>query len=96
MSPGHPEIEEIPFPGIRLDDRTAAKALAGLKRKSLHSRWPTEFDTNGMIRATRITLGHVAKKLVEVGDTDGDGNAVGAGQEGRCYCGGGGLHWVMG
>ena len=96
MNPGQPEIEEIPFPGIRLDDRTAARALDGLKRKSLHARWPTEFDTNGMIRATRIPLGHAAKNLVEVGDTDVDGNAVEAGQEGWYYLWWGGIHCLMG
>lgn len=96
MNPGYPNMEEIPFPGIRLDDRTAAKALEGLRRKLLHARWPAEFDGKGMLRATRIPLGHAAKKLVEVGEIDVAGNAVQAGQEGWYYLWWGGIHCLMG
>ena len=105
MNPGNPTIEEIPFPGIRLDDRTVAIVLDGLRGRSsksldarclLHARWPAEFDEQHMIRATRIPLGHAAKKLVQVGDIDLNGNFVQEGQQGYYYLWWGKIHCLMG
>ena len=58
------ELEQIPHSGVRVDDLTASKVLSHYGRKILRTRWPAEFDQQGMIRATRVPLGRAAKRWV--------------------------------
>ena len=41
--------------------------------KYLNRRWPTEFDTKRMVKATRMPLGFSAKMYVQVGGLDRNG-----------------------
>ena len=72
----------IPFQGIRLDDRWAGRVTSQFKGSELAFRWPAEFDTSGMLRATRIPLGDPCLIWVEKGELDIDGKP--AKQDG-CY-----------
>ncbi|KAL8637942.1 MAG: hypothetical protein Q9226_009054 [Calogaya cf. arnoldii] len=90
-------IGNLPTSGVRVDDFLAGKLLmSNHSSKVLHQAWPAEFDHNGMIRATRIPLGHAAKQWRKVGDTDIDGKVVQPGQEGWYYDWWRGLHCLMG
>ncbi|KAL8727092.1 MAG: hypothetical protein Q9166_006279 [cf. Caloplaca sp. 2 TL-2023] len=90
-------IRNIPTSGVRVDDYLAGRLLmSNLSANILHQNWPAEFDHAGMIRATRIPLGHAAKMLVRVGHIDIDGNVVQPGQEGWYYKWWRGLHCLMG
>jgi hypothetical protein len=62
--------------------------------KELHERYPAEFDSAGMIRATRVPLGHAYKKKMLVGDVDIDGKVVT--EEAYYYMWWRGLHCMMG
>ena len=95
-------INDIPRRGVRLSDLAVSWALAStFTNKELHEYWPAEFDQQGMVRATRVPLGRAAKRLVQVGDRDIDGNVVQPGQQGwypkwwiglHCLCGARGLN----
>ncbi|KAI4266853.1 MAG: hypothetical protein L6R38_008515 [Xanthoria sp. 2 TBL-2021] len=90
-------IGNIPTSGVRVDDFLAGKLLmSNYSSKVLHQAWPAEFDHNGMIRATRIPLGHAAKRWRHVGETDIDGKIIHLGQEGWYYDWWRGLHCLMG
>ena len=72
------EISGIPK-GCRLDDRTLAVVIeksGSTKKRSLNAKWPTEFDTNDMIKARRMPLGFAAKMYVNEGDLDRNGDAA--------------------
>ena len=86
--------EKVPTSGVRLDDRTAAIALLTMTNKALHDCFPAEFDNAGMIRATRVPLGHAYKKWIEQGLEDVDGNVVT--EAGYYYMWWRGLHCMMG
>jgi len=90
------DVDTIPTSGVRLDDLTISKVLSVFSRKKLSQAWPAEFDTKGMVRATRVPLGCAAKRWVDVGESDADENVVGAGQEGYYYQWWRGLHCLMG
>lgn len=82
---------------MRVDDFLAGKLLMShYGAKILHEAWPAEFDHNGMIRATRIPLGHAAKLWRSVGERDVDGKVIEWGQEGWYYDWWSGLHCLMG
>ncbi|KAL8759364.1 MAG: hypothetical protein Q9199_000799 [Rusavskia elegans] len=90
-------IGNIPTSGVRVDDFLAGKLLmSDYSSKVLHQAWPAEFDHNGMIRATRIPLGHAAKQWRHVGETDIDGKIIQLGQEGWYYDWWRGLHCLIG
>ena len=84
----------VPTSGIRLDDRTAGVALRCLSMKDLHAQYPAEFDTAGMIRASRVPLGHCYKKWFEAGKVDIDGNVLT--ESAYYYLWWRGLHCMMG
>ena len=88
------ELDRIPHHGVRLDDLTASKVLRHFDRKTLHARWPTEFDLKGMIRATRVPLGRAAKRWVYDGERDVEGRLVE--EEGWYYLSWRGIHTFMG
>ena len=96
MDPAVEEVEDIPTSGVRLDDMTAAVVLRLCGQKTLHTNWPAEFDAKGMIRATRMPLGHAAKFWKEEGDVDVDGNIVPEGGAGYYYKWWRGLHCLCG
>lgn len=86
--------EKVPRSGVRLDDRIAGIALELCTAKELAANWPAEFDKAGMIRATRMPLGHAYKLKVEEGEEDVDGNPC---EDPGCYYGWWrGLHCLMG
>lgn len=70
--------------------------MSNFSSKVLHEAWPAEFDHNGMIRATRIPLGHAAERWRKVGERDVDGKVIERGQEGWYYDWWRGLHCLMG
>ncbi|KAL9631342.1 MAG: hypothetical protein Q9204_004273 [Flavoplaca sp. TL-2023a] len=83
--------------GVRVDDFLAGKLLtSNYSAKALHQSWPAEFDHNGMIRATRMPLGHAAKRWRQVGESDINGKVIQQGQEGWYYDWWRGLHCLMG
>ena len=96
MSPALKRVEEIPISGVRLDDMTAAFVLPLFPQHMLRTNWPAEFDAQGMIRGTRVSLGHAAKFWKEEGDTDVDGNIVPKGKAGYYYKWWRGLHCLCG
>ncbi|KAL9010490.1 MAG: hypothetical protein Q9180_009288, partial [Flavoplaca navasiana] len=90
-------LANLPVSGVRVDDFLAGKLLmSSYSAKTLHQSWPAEFDHNGMIRATRMPLGHAAKRWRQVGESDIDGKAIQQGQEGWYYDWWRGLHCLMG
>ncbi|KAL8899840.1 MAG: hypothetical protein Q9192_001366 [Flavoplaca navasiana] len=90
-------LANLPVSGVRVDDFLAGKLLiSSYSAKALHQSWPAEFDHNGMIRATRMPLGHAAKRWRQVGELDIDGKAIQPGQEGWYYDWWRGLHCLMG
>lgn len=78
-------IADIPVTGVRLDDLTISRVIELFKASILHKNWPADFDKNGMVRATRVPLGHAAKVWIEEGEQDVDGEVVEAGQAGFYY-----------
>ena len=96
MTPVVERVEAIPTSGVRLDDMTAAFVLALCNQKTLHANWPAEFDIKGMIRATRMPLGHPAKFWKEEGHVDIDGKIVPVGGAGYYYKWWRGLHCLCG
>ena len=88
------ELEQIPYSGVRVDDLTASKVLSHYRRNILRTRWPAEFDQQGMIRATRVPLGRAAKRWVHRGERDVDEKPVE--QAGWYYLSWGGIHTLMG
>ena len=44
-----------------------SKVLGRMNDNTLHMEWPTDFDKNGMPRATRVPLGLTAKMFVSAG-----------------------------
>ncbi len=90
------DVDTIPTSGVRLDDLTISKVLSVFSQKKLSQAWPAEFDTKGMVRATRIPLGNAAKRWVDVGESDVDGVVVRAGEQGYYYQWWRGLHCLMG
>ena len=90
-------LANLPVSGVRVDDFLAGKLLmSSYAAKVLHQSWPAEFDHNGMIRATRMPLGHAAKRWRQVGESDIDGKVIQQGQEGWYYDWWRGLHCLMG
>lgn len=96
MNPVVERAENIPSSGVRLDDMTVAFVLVNCGQKTLHANWPAEFDTKGMVRATRVSLGHAAKFWKNEGDVDVDGNVVPEGGAGYYYKWWRGLHCLCG
>ena len=86
--------DKVPTEGVRLDDRTAAIALLTQTGKTLARYWPADFDQAGMVRATRVPLGHAYKLLVKAGEQDFDGNIVA--EDGYYYQWWRGIHCLMG
>ena len=64
------ELDQVPHSGVRVDDLTGSKLLLHYDRKTLHTRWPADFDQKGMIRAERVGLGRAAKRRVNRGERD--------------------------
>ncbi len=90
-------IGQLPTSGVRVDDFHAGKLLmSNYTSKILFQAWPAEFDHNGMIRATRIPLGHAAKSWRQVGEMDIEGRVIQQGHEGWYYDWWRGLHCLMG
>ena len=88
------ELEQIPHSGVRVDDLTASKLLLHYDRKTLHTRWPADFDQKGMVPAERVGLGRAAKRWVNQGEEDVDEKLVE--QAGWYYLSWGGIHTLMG
>ena len=88
-------IELIPTQGVRLDDLAVAWVLmSGMSKKVLNQNWPAEFDTKGMVRASRVPLGRAAKVWITAGQKDLDGEE--AGKSGYYYRWWGGIHALVG
>lgn len=87
MVPSTLTTDHIPHRGVRLDDMHVAIVLESGKysRRQLGTFWQGEFDKKGMTRASRVPLGHAAKKWKNVGDVDIDGNVLQEGEEGWYY-----------
>ena len=91
MNPSVTNGQDVPAKslrgGVRIDDFAVAVVLeSGLFSKAqLSNNWLSEFDKNGMTRATRVPLGHAAKLYKNVGDKDIDGNILAPGDEGWYY-----------
>ena len=96
MNPAIERLEDIPTSGVRLDDMTVAFVMELCTKKTLHANWPADFDKKGMIRATRVPLGHAAKFRKNEGEVDLDGNLVPKGGEGYYYKWWRGLHCLCG
>ncbi|KAL8764061.1 MAG: hypothetical protein Q9194_007189 [Teloschistes cf. exilis] len=80
------QIAKIPRSGVRLDDLTISNVLlSSLRRYEIPRYWQSESDTNVMVRATRMPLGHAAKEFKNVGDADIDENILAEGQQGWYY-----------
>ena len=95
----HPNIQnswhQVPRDLVRLDDNHCAHAIRTMPRRSLKI-FVADFDTRGMIPATRLPLGYAAKIYCNVGDRDIDGNLVQSGQEGWYYLWYKGIHCLKG
>ena len=96
MNPAVKRVEDIPISGVRLDDMTAAFVLTLFTKETLIAFWPADFDTKGMVRGTRMPLGHAAKFWKEPGAIDVDGNIVPEGGAGYYYKWWLGLHCLCG
>ena len=88
--------EDVPQLPLRLDDRLCALVYEKFDAKQLSLLWPSEFDARGMVRATRVPLGHAAKHYYNAGDIDYDGNILEPGGEGWYYLWLGGVQCLMG
>lgn len=88
--------EDVPQLPLRLDDRLCALVYEKFDQKQLNRLWPSEFDLEGMVRATRAPLGHAAKHYYKPDDVDYDGNVLQPGEEGWYYLWLGGLQCLMG
>ena len=89
-------FHSVPTSGVRIDDLTISKVIQHFSRKALHNQWPADFDTLGMIRASRVPLGHAAKLWVDRGIQDIHGDTVDIGEEGYYYKFWRGLHPLVG
>ena len=86
MIPTCRTASSVPDKGVRLDDRTVALiATKGYTKEKLNSSWRADFDVHGMVRATRVPLGHAAKVFCREGDVDLDGHALTKDEEGYYY-----------
>jgi len=66
------DVFRFPSKGVRFDDYAISRILESkiFGHTKLNENWPAEFDTAGMVRATRYPMGHAAKMWVKVGDQD--------------------------
>lgn len=99
MNPFVDSMKRIPTAGVRVDDMTVAFILLDstpTSRFTLHYRWPVDFDQNGMVRATRVPLGHAKKVWCEEGTRDMDGIPVPPGGRGWYYVWYARIHCLMG
>ena len=96
MNPAVKRVEDIPTSGIRLDDMTIAFVLTRCTQSTMRANWPAEFEYHGMIRNTRMPLGHAAKFWKEPGAIDIDGNILPEGREGYYYKWWRGIHCLCG
>ena len=86
MIPTCRTASSVPDKGIRLDDLTVALVgTEGYSNEKLVSAWRAEFDEKGMVRASRVPLGHAAKVFCKEGDVDLDGHILSKGEEGWYY-----------
>ncbi|KAL8676105.1 MAG: hypothetical protein Q9224_007324, partial [Gallowayella concinna] len=79
-------LHSIPTHAVRIDDSTAGLVLLHITSPTtLHRNWPAEFDTRGMIKATRAPLGNAYKLLIKEGDKDLYGRIASKKDEGYYY-----------
>ena len=91
------KIEEVPTQGVRLSDFWIARMTDSNKPLSELARcWPADFDQAGMVRATRFPLGKAAKRWVDVGEVDVNGNIVAQDDAGYYYLWYRGIHCLRG
>ena len=70
---GKIDAREIPRSGVGIDDLNCARLAEAYSSKDLANIFPSEFDTNGMIRAKRYPLDDAAKVYVDAGKVDQNG-----------------------
>lgn len=90
------KAEDVPQLPVRLDDRLCALVYENFHKFQLNYLWPSEFDSEGMVRASRVPLGNAAKHYYKAGDIDYDGNILQPGEEGWYYLWLGGVQCLMG
>ena len=96
MNPDVKNLDDVPCKGVRLDDLTAALVLDNFSRKTLHKNWPADFDSTGMIRGTRVPIGHAAKVWKNEGELDVIGDPVPVDGAGYYYMWWRGIHCLCG
>ena len=70
-SPNLKSFDDMPKEGVRVDDLTISKLYEWkIKAVVLHESFPADFDRQGMVRATRVPLGNVAKVWKQKGEKD--------------------------
>jgi len=89
-------LGEIPTSGVRIDDLTISRVINTMKASALHRNWPADLNKAGMIRATRVPLGHAAKIYMKEGEVDIDEKVVKKNEEGYFYKWWRGIHCLMG
>ena len=75
----------VPDRGVRLDDLNVALVGAEYGRKKLLNAWRAEFDKEGMVRSSRVPMGHAAKVFRREGDRDLDRYVLNKDEEGWYY-----------
>ena len=81
---------------VRLCDYAAGIVVLNCDRPKLHQRAPRDFDTKGMIRASRHPLGHAGKQYFDISAADRDGHVMQPGQGGWYYVLYKGIHPLVG
>lgn len=69
-------IHQVPRHGVRLDDNWVGLVTGQFPNSVLADYWPAEFDTAGMQRATRVSLGSPCLIWICKGQKDIDGVAA--------------------
>jgi hypothetical protein len=60
------DISEILIADVRIDDLTISKIIIDAKTRMLNQSWLADFDTQNMIRVTRMSLSIATKIFVNV------------------------------
>jgi hypothetical protein len=85
LTPSNDDGTWDPPDGVRLDDYNCGEALLRLDAEILSTRYPTEFDSKGMLRAIRNPLGYARKIFVIPGMVDSNGNVASSNDTGYYY-----------